>query len=151
MSNPLRTPGDYELLLYSLLEQYPSIIRSTVVLTRVGSTLARVTGELHFDGGLKLVVRERLMFDRLPVAIDSYGYEVWRESEKLYWYDSQPHPTDPTLQSTHPHHMHVPPDMKHNRAPTSEMSFTRPNLPFLIREIERLIKRTKGERAPRQP
>lgn len=28
---------------------------------------------------------------------DAYGYEVWRGEERLYWYDCQPHPTDPTL------------------------------------------------------
>ena len=46
---------------------------------------------------------------------------------------------DPTLQSTYPHHKHIPPDIKHHRIPAPEMSFTRPNLPFLIEEIEREI------------
>ena len=83
------------------------------------------------------------------MVIDSYGYEVWQGSEKLFWYDSQPHPDDPTLQSTHPHHKHVPPDpsvpaakrvgIKHNRIPAPAMDFTRPNLPALIREIEELL------------
>ena len=67
-----------------------------------------------------------------------YGYEVWKGNEKLYWYDSQLHPDDPTLQSTHPHHKHIPPDAKHNRIPSSQMSFTHPNLPFLIEEIAKL-------------
>ena len=40
---------------------------------------------------------------------------------------------------THPHHKHVLPDIKHHRIPASEMGFDRPNLPALIREIERLI------------
>jgi hypothetical protein len=73
------------------------------------------------------------------MLIDSYGYEVWQGSEKLYWYDSQPHPDDPALQRTHPHHKHVPPDIKHNRIPAPEMDFARPNLPALIREIESLL------------
>jgi hypothetical protein len=30
----------------------------------------------------------------------------------------------------------VPPDIKHHRIPTPDLSFTRPNLPFLIEEIE---------------
>ena len=57
-------------------------------------------------------------------------------------HDSQPHPNDPALQSSHPHHKHVPPDVKHNRIPAPEMSFTRPNLPVLIREIEALLKQS---------
>lgn len=139
MSNPLRTPEDYELFLYNLSEQFTSVQRSTVVLIRRGASLARVTGELDFDNQIRLVVRERLVYDRLPVVIDGYGYEVWRANEKLYWYDSQPHPDDPELQSTHPHHKHIPPDIKHHRIPASGMSFKQPNIPVLISEIEALI------------
>jgi len=111
VSNPLRTSEDYELFLYTLNEQFPSVRRSTVTFIRRGASLARVTGELYFDYGIRLVVRERLVYHRLPVVIDWYGYEVWRDSEKLYWYDSQPHPNDPILGSTHPHHKHISPDM----------------------------------------
>jgi len=138
MSHPFRTPEDYELFLYTLTEQFPSIRGSTVTFIRRGASLARVAGELQFDHEIRLVVRERLLFDRLPVVLDWYGYEVWRREEKLYWYDSQPHPDDPQLQSTHPHHKHIPPDIKHNRIPAPEMSFTQPNLPALIRGIESL-------------
>lgn len=139
MSNPLRTPEDYELFLYTLAEQFPAIRRSTVTLTRRGASVARVSGELHFDHGVRLVVRERVVYDRLPVVIDWYGYEVWRDEEKLYWYDSQPHPNDPLLQSTHPHHKHVPPDPKHHRLPAPAFSFTQPNLPLLIQEVTILV------------
>ena len=38
--------------------------------------------------------------------------------------------------STHPHHKHVPPNIKRNRIPAPEISFGQPNLPFLIEEIE---------------
>lgn len=126
MSNPLRTPEDYELFLYTLTERYPSVQRSTVVMVRLGAALARVTGELHFAHGIRLVVRERLLYHRLPVVIDWYGYEVWRGEEKLYWYDSQPHPDDPILQSTQPHHKHIPPDIKHHRIPAPGLSFLAP-------------------------
>ncbi len=139
MTNPLRTPEDYELFLYTLVEQFPSVRRSTVAFIRRGAALARVTGELYFDHDVRLAVRERILYHHLPAVIDWYGYEVWHGDEKLYWYDSQPHPHDPDLQNTHPHHKHVPPDIKHNRIPAPDMSFTRPNLPFLIREIEDLI------------
>jgi hypothetical protein len=139
MSNPLRTSEDYELFLYTLIDQFPSVRRSTLRLIRRGATLARVIGELYFDDDVRLIVRERLVYQRLPVEIDGYGYEVWRGNEKLYWYDSQPHPTDQALQSTDPHHKHVPPDIKHHRIPAPEMSFTKPNLPTLILEIDALI------------
>ena len=140
MSHPLRTVEDYELFIYTLREQFQSILQSTVTLVRSGASLGRVAGEIHFDRGFRLVVRERLVFDRLPVVIDWYGYEIWREAEKLFWYDSQPHPDNAALQSTHPHHKHVPPDLKHHRVPAPQMSFSRPNLPALIKEIEELIK-----------
>jgi len=95
MSDPLRTPEDYELFLYTLTEQFPSVRRSTVTFIRRGASLARVAGELSFDDELRLVVRERVVYHRLPVVLDWYGYEVWRGKEKLCWYDSQPHPDDP--------------------------------------------------------
>lgn len=52
---------------------------------------------------------------------------------------SQPHPNDPDLASTYPHHKHIPPDIKHRRIPAPNLSSTCPNLPFLIEEIEREI------------
>lgn len=141
MSDPLRTIEDYELFLYSLPERFSAIRKSTLVLVRRGATLARVAGELAFDHSFRLIIRERLVYDRLPVVIDSYGYEIWRGDEKLCWYDSQPHPNEPALQSTHPHHKHIPPDMKHNRVPAGNMSFERPNLPGLIEEVEALVRK----------
>ena len=112
---------------------------------RRGATLARVVGELYFDKNVRLVVRERILYHRLPAVIDEYGYEVWQSDEKLYWYDPQPHPDDPALQSTHPHHKHIPPNIKHNRVPAPEMSFNQPNLPVLIREIEATLLQEQGQ------
>ena len=151
MNTPLRTLEDYELFLYELPDRFPSIRRSTATFIRRGASLARIAGELLFDHGIRLDVRERVLYDRLSVVIDSYGYEIWRGEEKLYWYDSQPHPDDPLLQSTPPHHKHVPPDIKHNRMPAPEMSFTRPNLPWLIREIGAIIEQIEREPKPESP
>lgn len=145
MNNPLRTIEDYELFLYTLTEQFSSVRHSTMTLVRMGASLARVSGELYFDQDIRFVARERILYHRLPAVIDWYGYEVWRGQEKLYWYDSQPHSNDPTLQSTHPHHKHIPPDIKHNRFPAPEMSFNKPNLPVLIREIEAIIAKNQPE------
>ncbi|MBC8503630.1 MAG: hypothetical protein H8D34_02160 [Chloroflexi bacterium] len=138
MSDPFRTPEDYELYLYTLTENFPSIKRSTITFIRLGSSLARVAGEIYFENDIRIVVRERVLYHRLPIIVDWYGYEVYRGYEKLYWYDSQPHPGDEALQSTHPHHKHIPPDIKHNRVPAENMSFSEPNLPKLIGEIESL-------------
>ena len=139
MSDNFRTPEDYELFLYSLTEIYPEIKRSTITFIRLGSTLTRVAGELFFENDIRLVVRERVLYHRLPIILDWYGYEVYRGSEKLYWYDSQPHPNEKSLQSTHPHHKHIPPDIKHNRIPAPDISFTQPNIPALVLEIKKLI------------
>lgn len=143
MSNPLRKLEDYELFLYTLAERFDSIRQTTLTLVRRGTSLARVTGELQFDGGFRLVVVERLIADRSPVVIDAYGYEVWREQEKLFWYDCQPHPDEPALRVTHPHHKHTPPDIKHHRLPAPQLSFARPNLPELIAEVEALLGRAR--------
>jgi hypothetical protein len=52
---------------------------------------------------------------------------------------TQPHPHEPSLAATHPHHKHVQPNIKQNRIPAANMSFQQPNLPALIAEIEDLL------------
>ncbi len=54
------------------------------------------------------------------------AYQLWLCRRKQYQaaIDSQPHPDDPTLASTDPHHRHIPPDIKHHRIPASGLSFT---------------------------
>lgn len=86
-------------------------------------------------------IRERIVYHRLPIRTDWYGYEIWQGDKKLYWYDSQPHPHEQGLQSTHPHHKHIPPNIKHNRIPAPAMSFYQPNQPALIGEIEAFIRK----------
>jgi hypothetical protein len=144
MSAHFRTPEDYELFLYTLTERFPCVRHSTLALVRRGASLARVSGEIFFDQGVRLVVRERLLYDRLPMVVDEYGYEVWQGDEKQCWYDSQSHPNDPLLQSTHPHHQHIPPDIKHHRIPAHGMSFTQPNLMKLIPEIEEFVQHRRA-------
>ena len=135
-----RTLLDYELFIYALQDDYPSIQMSTLTVIRQASDVATVEGDIFFHHDLRLRVLEVVRFDLIPPRLSRYGYEVWRGSEKLYWYDSHPHPNDPSLAATHPHHKHIPPDIKHHRVPAPELSFTQPNLPFLIREIEQLPK-----------
>ncbi len=132
-----RTLPDYELFIYALQDDYTSVRMSSLTVIRQASDVATVEGELFFPNNVRLRVLEVARFDLTPPRLPRYGYEVWRGSEKLYWYDSQEHPGDPTLASTDPHHKHVPPNIKHHRIPAPDLSFTRPNLPFLIAEIER--------------
>ena len=134
--SPFKSLRDYETFVYTLSERFLSIIRSTLIVARRGSHLAELTGDLAFPGGHRLVMYERLSWDTGPLTIEGYSYEVWRGNDKVYWYDSQPHPADSKLAGTHPHHKHVPPNIKHHRIPAPELSFIRPNIPFLIHEIE---------------
>ena len=107
---------------------------------RRGKRIAALQGDLTFIQGYRITLKERLSFDEGPVVIEDYGYELWHKGDKISWYDAQPHPNDPTLAETHPHHKHIPPDIKHNRIPAPDLSFYQPNLPVLIREIEKRIK-----------
>jgi hypothetical protein len=140
--NPFQSLHEYEVFIYTLPQRNSSIVRSTLVIARRGRTIATLQGEIFFVQGYRLIVRERLSTDMGQVMIESYGYEIWHNEELLYWYDSQPHPDDPTLQSTHPHHKHIHPNIKHNRVPAPQMSLERPNIPVLIEEIEAQIQST---------
>jgi hypothetical protein len=148
---------EYEHLIYTLPTRFPSIRFSTLVLAPPGLDIARLTGLIALGDDLVLCVYELLDFQQ--GTIEAYRYEVSRcrppftakplpepteycsvshaDKEKLYWYDSWPHPGDPSLAATHPHHKHIPPNIKHNRLPAAELSFSRPNLPSLIQEVER--------------
>lgn len=134
--NPFQSLPEYERFIYSLQQQYPLLRRSTLVVVRLGPVTVVVRGEIELPQGIRLIVREHITFESRPGEIMDYGYEVWQGVQLLYWYDSQPHPNNPDLASTHPHHKHVPPDIKHNRVPAPGLSFIKPNLPFLIAEIE---------------
>jgi len=73
MSAFLRSPEDYELFLYSLTERYPSAQRSISTFVRRGKSLGRLAGELFFEHNIRVVIRERLTYSRLPAVIDWYG------------------------------------------------------------------------------
>ena len=137
--NPFQSLRDYEEYVYTLKQQFPIIQRSTLVVVRRGKRVAALKGELILAQGYRITVQERLSFDTGTVEIEFYGYEIWHNVEKIAWYDAQPHPNAPELASTHPHHKHIPPDIKHKRIPALNMGFTQPNLPALIDEIEILV------------
>ncbi|MCZ7568706.1 MAG: DUF6516 family protein [Ardenticatenaceae bacterium] len=90
----------------------------------------------YFGEGFVLRVLEVINARRQQ--IERYGYELWKDGEELWWYDSWPHPDVHELASTHPQHKHIPPDIKHHRVPAPGLSFGSPNLPLLIQEIEQM-------------
>ena len=159
MADPLSSPEAYQTFVYALPERHSSIKRSSLVYIASGNRFGRLEGTILFADNIVLCALEILNFELQAIA--SYGYEVSQTTidtdsddfpvssgfckasyplkNKLYWYDSFPHPHIPALASTHPHHKHIPPDIKHNRIPAPDISFTRPNLPFLIREIEAVV------------
>jgi len=100
MENPLASPERYEVFVYSIQHRYPQVKISTLVLKRNGKLFGELAGQLFFENEVRLFVKERLDFKN--AVIKGYGYEVWPGTQKLYWYDSQEHPNDPTLASTHP-------------------------------------------------
>ena len=144
--NPFQSLRNYEELVHTLGQRFPSIKGSTLVVVQRGKRVATLQGEINFSQGYRIAVKERLSFDEGPVVIEDYAYELWYKGDKVAWYDSQPHPGDPKLASTYPHHKHIPPDIKHNRIPAPGMSFNQPNLSTLIQENEELLKKqTKNE------
>ena len=131
----LASIADYEAFIYGLPGEFACIQMSTLVVVQAGPLTASVKGEIHFGSGLVLRVLEVIHARRR--RIERYGYELWKGNVELWWYDSWPHPERPELAGSHPHHKHVPPDIKHHRVPAPGLSFQAPNLPFLIREVER--------------
>jgi hypothetical protein len=127
----------YGKLIYSLQERYASVRRSTLVLASIGSTLAKLEGQVIFESDVVLDVWE--LVDFAAGRIRNYSYEIYHASEKIAWYDPFEHPHIAELASTYPHHKHILPDLKHNRIPAPGISFGQPNLPTLIEEIEREI------------
>jgi hypothetical protein len=133
---PAFARADYETLLYTLAERYPEVASSTVRLYTQSAMTALVRGSVHFSNGLELRVFEYL--DLTDGEIFDYSYEVYHGEAKIRWYDPQPHPENPALAETFPHHYHLDPDIKHNRRPAPGLSFAAPNLPALIADCLKL-------------
>lgn len=136
-TNPLKSLADYSCFVTESLGQ-ANVKYSTVTVWTESPYTGIAEGEVFFTNGLRLRMREEVDFD--AGLIVSYGYEVYRDGERVYWYDDFPHPNDQSLAATLPHHKHIPPDIKRNRIPAPNMSFTQPNLPALIKEIEQIAK-----------
>jgi hypothetical protein len=159
MRNPLASPDDYALFIHQLPEEYVAVRYSSLVYVPLGIKAGKVKGLVAFSGNVILCVQEFLNFE-LQV-IEGYGYEVskisspaetvppaeeycrpsYQKKEKLWWYDSFPHPNDRSLASTHPHHKHVHPNIKHNRIVAPELTFIAENLTCLVTEIIHFLAR----------
>ena len=120
----------YEQFIYSLPAAHPEIQSSTLHLYTNSPTTCFVRGSIWFRSGLELRVFEYLDFSDGELL--NYHYAVFRGQERIRWYDPQLHPENPELASTFPHHLHEPPDIKHNRKPAPGIHFQIPNVPTLI-------------------
>jgi hypothetical protein len=120
----------YEQFIYSLPAAHPEIRSSTLHLYTNSPTTCFVRGSIGFRNGLELRVFEYLDF--ADGELLDYHYAVFRDWQRIRWYDPQPHPEIPELSLTFPHHYHEPPDIKHNRCPAPGIGFQIPNLPTLI-------------------
>jgi hypothetical protein len=143
---------EYERLIYGLPHDHPEITRSTLRFYSTSALTAIVEGTVSLRNGLELRIVEALDFK--AGHIRHYSYTVFRGQEKVRWYDSEPHPENPDLASTFPHHYHELPDptagseqsIKHNRKPAAGISFQAPNLPVLIADCIAL-----GQALPAEP
>ncbi|MCY3727928.1 MAG: DUF6516 family protein [Nitrospira sp.] len=131
--NSLGSLAEYSHFVTETLNR-PSILQSTIRVWSTSPYTGTAEGEATFSNGLRLRMREELDF--ADGLITSYGYEVYRGTERLYWYDDFPHPDESSLATTFPHHKHVPPDIKHNRIPVDYLQFAKPNLLAIVNEIE---------------
>ena len=124
---------DYTSLLYSFKENYAEIINSKIGFFSIGKDVYVTSVVINFASDIQLVFRESIDFSNHKIL--KYVYNIYRHKQLVHYYDPQPHPDDPNLASTFPHHKHVPPNIKRNRQPAPGLSFDKPNLPFLIQEI----------------
>lgn len=127
---------EYELLLYTLPQNHPDVVSSSLHLYTTSRGTAVIRGSARFRNGIELRVSE--VVDFVAGQISDYSYTVFRGSERIRWYDPQPHPEVTRLSSTYPHHYHEAPEIKRNRKPAPGISFTKPNLPTLVADCVEL-------------
>ncbi|MBD2428131.1 DUF6516 family protein [Phormidium sp. FACHB-1136] len=139
MEAPLRSLDSYSRFISKILDR-DDIEKTTITVWSNSPYSGTAEGEVFFKDGLRLRMREELDFD--AGLITSYGYEVYKNETRLYWYDDFPHPNDASLASTFPHHKHIPPNIKRNRIPAPNIDFNHPNLPFILQEIDEIRHQT---------
>lgn len=130
--------ADYTAFLYSLPQHYPAVATSTLQIYKQSASTAFVRGSIYLHGGLELQVFEYL--DTIDGQVLEYSYTMLHGGDRIRWYDPQPHPELPELASTFPHHLHEPPDIKHNRRPAPGLGFSTSNIHILIADCVELGK-----------
>ena len=125
--------SEYERFIYSISKTFPIVEKSTLHFFSTSAAAGMLTGTIWFRNGLRLKVVEVIDFAARQIL--DYSYTVYEGQHKVTWYDPQPHPEDPNLVETFPHHKHVPPNIKKNRKSSADISFDNLNLPTLIEEI----------------
>ncbi len=128
----LLSRSEYEHYLYVQLPQQAEVVRSTLRLYTNSATTSIVRGQIELVNGLTVQVFE--FIDLADETLLEYSYAVYEGDEKIRWYDAQPHPENPVLKQTFPHHFHAAPDIKHNRQPAPGISFDSPNLLTIIND-----------------
>ena len=98
MSAPLDGIANYSAFVYALAERHPFVKASTLVLAPIGTTLAKLEGQITCRNGIRVEVWE--LVDFAAQQIRSYSYEVYKEDEQVCWYDAWAHPEIPALAST---------------------------------------------------
>jgi len=135
MSSPLDDIASYSAFVYALQERHPFVTGPTLVLAPIGATLAKLDGRIECQGAIHLEVWE--LIDFASRRIRTYSYEVYREGEKVCWYDAWEHPEIPALASTFPHHRHIPPNLRDHRVPAPGIGFESPNLDVVLENVRR--------------
>ena len=125
--------SEFESFVTGLTKRYREIKASNLVFKNSGNTTRELTGQIKFDNDIKLTIFERTDFSNW--TIESYRYEVFQGKSLLYWYDPHPHPDEPSIAITFPHHKHIYPNIEHHRVPAPGLGFDKTNLIFLIEEI----------------
>ena len=87
--NPLASLASYSQFLAAQLNR-ADVVHTTLTVWSTSPYTGVAEGEVIFIAGFRLRMREELDFDEQIIA--SYGYEIYKEAEKLYWYDDFPHP-----------------------------------------------------------
>ena len=127
---------EYEHLIYTIVENYSMVDKSSLHFFTTSATAGLLKGTLWFKNDIELRVVE--IIDFAVGEILDYSYTIYKNGKKFQWYDSQPHPEDSNLADTYPHHKHELPNIKKNRKPAKGICFDSPNLIILIEKIAEL-------------
>lgn len=135
MSAPLEDIAGYSAWVYALAERHSFVTHSTLALTPIGATLAKLEGRIECAGELRVEVWELVDFSTRRIR--TYSYKIYLSGGKICWYDSWPHPEIPSLATTFPHHKHILPNLREYRVAAPGIQFDAPNLDTVLEDVQR--------------